>query len=628
MDREREEMLWDTIPSFYYDHAPEPSLLYTLMEIYDETIRYAEQVMDEALATMVPGRTPLLHTIPYFKIPVQKAWYGVGLADSIESRDFESQIRWLDKQGYYVPFVFGTNREAKLYALLLRETFDGTGELAIMEDYFIRDNRLYLLPAYIKRTTRSVSHLHAFDLKIDQMLIERAWGGPFGIEPGALLPRHDYRNTVEAYHHIMQGSGTIREIVEAIRLATGWTDFKIVDRHSPDLDVGKQRLYDEMLLSPASFIVTLSEELTKDKVRINIVLGLIESAKCPATHFYFFMDVLRTDTVEPEDERRQKTKRRHQEKAEVPETHFVQSQRVVTEELYDAGRYDGRERYDELDGAITRFDHRYYIPKALESLVAPLNLALETIGFAPCPPVMRQLDETLDAVTSLLGVASEQRVGELEFDYQVRRIQDVLNATGNPTDLTVTGYERFRFDAYRLRKEWAVEDEALNREVLFRNNVKTRSEILHFTPGPIYAFDSHAKYDQSRFDDTEQQGIDTLTLDESATDERPNEPEYVSLTYKDFPEIPREFRREPYYSKTRLVVRPNEDGTEGFILESSDDGVTWVEVERAANEPGTSKNPFTHEIDEATARYYRVKSYAGEDVSLPTLWLDATVLPS
>lgn len=625
LDREREEMLWDVVPSFYHDNSPEQPLLHTLMEIYDETIRYAEQVMDEAIATMVPGRTPLLHTIPYFKIPVTKAWYGPALALSLESRDFEAQVRWLDDQGYYVPFTFGTNREAKLYALLLRETFDGTGELAIMDDFFIRDNKLYLLPEYVKRTTRAVSHLHAFDLKVDLKLIERAWGGPFGIEPGPLLPRHEYRNAVEAYHHVMQSTGTIREINESIRRATGWENFKIEDRMTPGLDVGKRRMYDEMIISPATFIVTLPEELTKDKVRINVALGLVDSAKSPDTHYWFFVDVLRTDTLEPEDAKNVKTRRRRTETGGLPDGHSRHVTRRIEDEFFDAGRFDARERYDEEGPSGTFFDG--HTQKGIESLVAPLNLVLEGMGLADCPPDMSAFREMLDEVTDTLNIRSEKRESESDLAYQVRRLQDVLEATGKPTDLHVTGYEPFRYDVHKIHARLPVEEtmaEAGGATSLVR---KVRTDVLHFTKGPIHAFDTHAKFDQSRLDGSEEKHIENLQLDVDNLDERPNEVEYVTVTHHTFPEIPREFRREPYYTKTRLVVRPNDDGTEGFILESSDDGLGWVEVERALNEEGTEKNPFTHEIDEASARYYRVRAYAGETVSLPTLWLDATVLP-
>lgn len=625
LDRDREELLWDVVPSFYHDHAPESPLLHTLMEIYDETFRYAERVMDEAIATMVPGRTPLLHTVPYFKIPVSKAWYGPALAVSLESRDFEAQVRWLDEEGYFIPFTFGTNRDAKLYALLLRESFDGQGELTFMEDYFIRDNKLYLMPDYVKRTTRAVSHLHAFDLKLDLKLVERAWGGPFGIEPGPLLPRHEYRNTVEAYHHVMQSNGTIREINESIRRATGWENFKIEDRLSPNLDEGKRRMYDEMVISPATFIVTLPEELTKDKVRINVALGLVDSAKSPDTHYWFFVDVLRTDTLEPEDGKNVKTRRRRTETGELPDAHVRHVTRRVEDEFFDAGRYDARERYDAEGGTGSFFDG--HTQKGIERLVAPLNLVLEGMGLTDCPPEMNAFREMLDEVTDTLNIRSVRRDGESDLAYQTRRLQDVLDATGNPAALQVSGYEPFRYDVHRMTAKLPVDEAHPHEDSMTSIVRKTRSDILHFTKGPIHAFDTHARYDQGVLDGSEETHIENLRLDVDGLDERPNEVEYVTVTHHTFPEIPREFRREPYYTKTRLVVRPNNDGTEGFILESSDDGTEWGEVERALNEEGAEKNPFTHEIDEATARYYRVRAFAGETVSLPTLWLDATVLP-
>lgn len=557
---------FERLTSFYWNLSPEENALGPLLEVYADTVDYLVTVLDEARATLVPGKTPLLHTVPYFKVPVRDAWYPRAVAQSIEPLAFEEQIKWLDEQRLFVPFVFGRHDGAKVYDLELREAFDAEESLGRMRDYFLRDNKLYLLPEYILGNARERGALHAFDIKVDLRLLERVWGGPYGIEPGPLLTRHEYRNVVEAYHHVMQSELTIKDITASIRRATGWDSFKIEDRLSPRLDVAKTRLYDDMYLSPATFIVALPESLTKDKVRINVALGLVDPAKQSQTTYYFFMEVYRTDTLEPEEHASARATRKETDAAEGDEARHVSFRRKAEDDVFDRGRYDANTFFDESGPYASMYDNA--IGKDIHVFAAFVNLYHGQLGLPPVGDDADEVDVALDALSDRFNTRSDQYEGEDDHEYRVRRLKAVLRED-DPRFVAklFDGYEVFRYD-----------------------------------PAEV-------------------------TVSRPETEAQPAT-EATSLVYRTAPEIPREFRAEPYYSSHRVAVRPNTDGTTGFRLEASVDGTTWTTVETAANVPGAEKVTFTLDVAAGAARYYRVRSYVGATASLPTLPIDIDVITS
>lgn len=557
---------FERLTSFYWNLSPEENALGPLLEVYADTVGYLVKSLDEARSTLVPGKTPLLHTVPYFKVPLGDAWYPRAVADSLVPLAFEEQIKWLDEQRLYVPFVFGRHDGAKVYDLELREAFDAEDSLGRMQDYFLRDNKLYLLPDYILGNARERGALHAFDIKVDLRLLERVWGGPYGIEPGPLLTRHEYRNVVEAYHHVMQSELTIKDITASIRRATGWDSFKIEDRLSPKLDVAKTRLYDDMYLSPATFIVALPESLTKDKVRINVALGLVDPAKQSQTTYYFFMEVYRTDTMEPEEDAAVRSTRKETDAAEGDEARYVQIRRTAHDDVFDRGRYDANTFFDEEGPYASMYDNA--IGKDIHVFAAFVNLYHGQLGLPPVADDPAAVDAALHGLCDLFNVRSAQHEDEDDHEYRVRRLKAVLRED-DPRFVAklFDGYELFRYD-----------------------------------PAEV-----------------------TTTRDET---DRQDTRESTVLFYRTSPEIPREFRAEPYYTGHRFAVRPNTDGTTDFRLEASIDGRVWETVAAATNQLSVSKITFAHDVGAGPARYYRVRSYIGGRSSLPTLPIDIDVISS
>lgn len=621
--------LFDQLNGFYWNLGPDDGVLGPLLEVYGETVSYLERNLADAMATLVPGKTPLLHTVPYFKVPVGDAWYPRSVAKAISGYAFEEQVKWLDEQRYYVPFVFGKHKDAKVYDLTLKEGFNSVASLERMEDYFLRDNKLYLMPGYITRSTRERGSLHGFDIKVDLRLLEKVWGGPYGIEPGPLMTRHEYRNVVEAFHHVMQSDLTIKDITESIRRATGWETFKIEDRMSPNLDEAKRRLYDDMYISPATFIVAMPEELTKDKVRINVALGLVDPAKQSQTTYYFFMEVYRKETLIPEMDQETLTKRKKRETGTIPDLTTRHVERRVEDDVFDRGKFDANTFFDEEGPYAAMFDGA--IGKDILSFSALLNLYHEQLGLPDIDADPEDVDLALDALTDRFGVRSERREGEDGQEYRVRRLKDVLRHS-DPRHVAKVfeAHRRFRYDPFDTNRTFLRTEPVTSKEPRVITPIHHKRETINFDGDPLFSLDSNMSLDHGSLDETYDPAYtDQYQLDEDLPlDSRPNQAEFVALRYMTQPEIPREFRAEPYYAKHRIVVRPNNDGTSGFRLEGSNDRVTWTAIEEVVNDPEAEKIPFTHDVTASNTRYYRVRSFIGGTASLPTLPMDKTVIPT
>lgn len=682
-DEQLEDII-TSIPKFHVDHAPENGLLMKLAEVYQQTVQYAETLYEEAHDAMTPGTTPLLHTLPYFRIPIEQAWYSSDIAQFIQDEPFEKQIDWLDREGKYVSIVFGGERETTLYAATFKKSFHASdaSNLVLLEDYFIRENKIFLLPRLIKETTQNLTHLHAFDLKLNRRMLERVWPAPFEDDVKKYLPHHAYRNAVEAFHHLMQSDLTMADMRDAITKATGWEDFKIEDRFTYDLSAGKKRLYDDMDISLATFIVALPEYLAGDKVRINVALTLVDESKQSETHYWFFLDVERVDTLIPEEEKRVATKKNKLDTTykEDHMTHFVY--RRFLEDLFDGMQYDLSVRYDQ-SGVFGGFYDGTFSWDA-SKFTAVLEMIRHHFDLPVCPPDFKSIEQQLDLMTDRLNIRSYQQGNEEMRFYHQRRLKEVLLELGEAGLYAIfSGLRPFQFEETIKFLEFGraeVIEEADQQEVrpfvrvvenLFFHH-STEPERLDLDarldpeerPAPTTGFrldedrlemepepvDENAipeyRLDESVLDGVETGEVgfflDTDVLDDpdfsgwvdgTLFDETLSYPrsrstaDEVEIIRRDFPEIPRSFLREPYYTKTRLVVRPNQDGTERFELLGSLDGIEWTVIESQPNDGLANKIAFSHDVNASGTRYYRVRAVAGFEYSLPTLALDASVMP-
>lgn len=483
-DQQLEEILV-SIPKFHVDYSPENGLMLKLAEVYQKSIQYAQSLMDEADGSLTPGGTPLLHTLPYFRIPTKDAWYTPDYAQLMIDMPFEKQIDWLNREGKYVQLSFGEERDTEIYQMRLKRFFGAPDDTALelLEDYFVRENKIFLLPRFIINTTQQFSHLHAFEIKLNRKTLEHIWPTPYEDDVRQYLPRYEYRNAVEAYHHLMQSDLTIRAFKRAIAQATGWDEYNVQDEHSLDLSRAKKRLYKEMHISPATFIVTIPERLTGDRIRINVAITLVDEAKQTETHYWFFIDVLRTDVLEPEDDRRVTTRKKKQDVAEQEDTARTFAYKYITDDLFDGMQYDLAIRYDQsqvfggfLDGTYSWFEQKFS---------AALDMIRHHFDLDVTPPDFEAISETLDFMTDFLNVRQSRHAHEEELLFEERRLKVVLQTLGETALFNLfKGLKPFKFDeAIRLLQFGRLDRVAAGDAPIPRPRLTRKEVLLFFVPG-------------------------------------------------------------------------------------------------------------------------------------------------
>ena len=298
LNKKQKEDLLFSLSSFYRDFLPIDNNLIKLYDIYSKTIDYVWTVYGETLDANSVTTTRTLATIPYFKINIDSAVYDLNMARVIARLPFERQIEYLDREGLFASLVFENKDNAgdpAVYSMRLFTNFGDEQPLYLYEDYFLKTNRLYLLPKYIQNRRKATHYLHAFDIKVNDYTLEKNHGTLFNLEAGPLLPRHEYRDSIEAYMRAFQGQMTIRSLKDAIKLATKWPSFKVEDRLSPDLSPKKLVLYNDWIISPNKFLVSLPEELIPDKIKINIIRALMSEIKEADKDYMIFFDIERID---------------------------------------------------------------------------------------------------------------------------------------------------------------------------------------------------------------------------------------------------------------------------------------------------------------------------------------------
>jgi hypothetical protein len=300
LSKEQSENLLYSLPSFYRDFLPVDNSLLKLYDVYAKTIDYAWNVYRETEDGQFISTTRTVSTIPYFKVDIEDAFYSVQTAEILSGMNFEDQVAYMDKNNLYASFSFSQKNQTDdpiVYSMRLMISFTDTVPLKMFTDYFIRNNRLYLLPSFVQSNKQVLRYLHAFDMKINDYTLEKNFGSRFQLKPGSLLTRFEYRDVLEAYIRAFQGNLTIRALKESIRLATKWDTFSIEDMKSPSISEAKLQLYKDWTISPLKFLVTLPEELIPEKAKTNIVRTLLNEIKESQTDYMLFYDVLRLDEM-------------------------------------------------------------------------------------------------------------------------------------------------------------------------------------------------------------------------------------------------------------------------------------------------------------------------------------------
>lgn len=341
--------------SFYGDNLPINSSFETLVEVYMKVIVHFLTEIEYLQKHIAIETAPTLKRIPYMKLSVGEGIYDKREAMLILPLSFEERIAHLNDKGFYIQIHFDDTevRTPIIYNMILRTEFTNDDTtLSLYDDYFLRDNRIYFSPEFILNLNRSLESIHAFDIRVDNFMLEKKWGTIFDIETGNFLPRFQYRDILSAYNRLMSSDLTIRDLKEAIHLSTKWEEFDIQDVKSPNIKPSIKRLYDEWYLSPAKFLVLLPEYLIQDKIRLNVIISLLHEVKEEQVDFLILFLIFREEFFEYGDRNRIGYKKWQTDKLVNEEkTRFIQKFRATDyftlPHNYDVGRhYDYLLKYD------------------------------------------------------------------------------------------------------------------------------------------------------------------------------------------------------------------------------------------------------------------------------------------
>lgn len=353
------EYLTKQMTSFYKDFLPIDSSYELLLETYIRSFLNFWQEANYLQQHVALETSPTLHTIPYAKLEISEALYSKTEALIINKlQTLEEKVKRLNELRSYTTLTFTNplDLDGVVCDAVLRTEFQGVPDMELYKDYFIRNNRLYLLPKFIIDNEQRLKELHAFSIKVDNRMIEKKWGAVFDIETGPLLPRGEFRNVVSAFRRLLSSDLTIRDMKSAVRLATDWETFNVRDRLTPDLPAHLKRLYDEWYISPAKFVVSLPEELIADKMRLNVLLALLDEAKEEQVSYLVLFEVFRKDYFDKHDDAyKVKVQVGHKDIVEQGDVEkygitYKAKDTLFPQNRYDVGRhYDFKLKYDTKD---------------------------------------------------------------------------------------------------------------------------------------------------------------------------------------------------------------------------------------------------------------------------------------
>lgn len=345
------ENIISQMSSFYQDNLPMDSRYTKLLEVYIHTLLPLWEEVKYLDSHLNIDSSPTLHKITYAKVSVAEVLYTKNEAlEMLKFNTLEERIRELDRKERYVQLRFSElgSRTPKVYSCTVKSRFDDTDDLLLYEDYFIRDNKIYILPNFILRTEKVTKEFHLFDIYVDNMLLEKKWGTYFNIETGSLISRSDYRNVLSALHRLLMSRLTIRDIKEAIALATGWEGFDVVDIKSPHIRPSIKKLYDDWRISPARFVTIVPEEIIADKIRLNILLSILDEAKEEQTNYLIIFDISRTEDIGEftKDVLKKMIRLKNKDFHSSADDSLVKPTVKKTDIFFPVHRYDYGRRYD------------------------------------------------------------------------------------------------------------------------------------------------------------------------------------------------------------------------------------------------------------------------------------------
>lgn len=382
LEKETDQLI-NQMTSFYQEHLPTDSAYAKLLDAYIQTFLAIWEEVKYLRKHVALETSPTLYTVKYAKVDIGEALYSKREALRIQRLStLEEKLSELNKMNKFSSFVFNEmgTRNPVVYDLTLKESFSADKDLLLYQDYFIRNNRLYILPEYIIGNDRHPETLHAFDIRVDNFMLEKKWGVFFDIETGPMVPRYKYRDILSAYQQLLSGNLSIKELKSAIRLATDWETFDVLDLFSPNLRPRIKNLYDTWLISPSHFVVALPEELIAKKIELNVLLSMLDEAKEEHLNYLVLFEILRLETIKEHlsDPDRHDLSLKEKDIFIPQETTLAKRQSQAEDYLFPRNRYDTGRLYD----VAMTYDHNL-IYHTLDNTEVPLTTDTGDIFDAP-----------------------------------------------------------------------------------------------------------------------------------------------------------------------------------------------------------------------------------------------------
>lgn len=299
------ELIIGELSSFYNEYLPIDSHMAKFFQYLLEALKDFIYQTEYTKETLLLHTTPTLKNMEYAKIDLERARYDKLRAKELKLLpDTDSILERMDELNLYHEFHFNTisDRKPLVYAGEFYLEFTKRTKLQLYHDYFIRDNRLYIMPDLIMNAAHAIGTIHAFNIKYNDYTLEANYGSFFPLEMDLLLPRYRYKNALIAFRRLMASNMYISDILDAVELATERQGMNIYDIKSRDINEALFRLYQEFFLSPLDFIVQLREEHIAGKIDTNIMIMMINAAREQQTYFWLIYSILRVDDFRPEEE--------------------------------------------------------------------------------------------------------------------------------------------------------------------------------------------------------------------------------------------------------------------------------------------------------------------------------------
>ena len=209
----------------------------------------------------------------------------VGLKDRIDAWNNdvisdEQKIDILNLLGHYVQFStkrgFQGEKEYNIIDLTLNKN---QNEFIRNYDYYLRNNRLFLLRSLSDSTITSDKDFSIRNISIDYDTAEELVGKDVKVLYTDVLTKNEYNELVKMLLYASLGGPTVANLKSAISSITGLGDVKIYDKYARDIKLQQKWTEPGSLLHDFDFVVSMPAEYTTSTGKLNIILSYLKMIK-------------------------------------------------------------------------------------------------------------------------------------------------------------------------------------------------------------------------------------------------------------------------------------------------------------------------------------------------------------